>query len=136
MKPTTKGELVAALGPAVAEVFSRHLEGATATALDSLAGQFEHHLTRVRDCLATNEFLDVRLAERLALTCNQLLECCDRSDAGQVALVVAAVRYFLDPNDAEADCESLLGFDDDAQVVNYVIRRTGLPVELVKTEEE
>jgi len=128
-------QLETALGREVAAVFSRHLDGASAAEFATLEAAFDPYLEQVRDCLGENEFLDINLAERLVATCRNLISACNQQDAEQVALVVAGIRYFLDPDDAEADCESVLGFDDDAQVVNWVIQATGLPVEPVALEE-
>ena len=40
-------------------------------------------------------------------------------------LVQAAVRYFLIEDDADADLDSILGLDDDADVINAVLRHLG-----------
>jgi hypothetical protein len=40
-------------------------------------------------------------------------------------LVQAAVRYFLIEEDADSDLDSILGLDDDAEVVNAVMRHLG-----------
>ena len=128
-------QLQSALGREVAAVFSRHLEGAEMSELAVLEAAFDPYLAQVRACLGENEFLDISLAERLVTTCRELIGTCNQEDTEQVALVVAAIRYFLDPDDAEADCESVLGFDDDAQGVNWAIEVTGLPVLPVTLEE-
>jgi hypothetical protein len=40
-------------------------------------------------------------------------------------LVQAAVRYFLIEEDADSDLDSILGLDDDAEVLNAVLRHLG-----------
>jgi hypothetical protein len=40
-------------------------------------------------------------------------------------LVQAAVRYFVIEDDADSDLDSILGLDDDAEVVNAVLRHLG-----------
>jgi hypothetical protein len=40
-------------------------------------------------------------------------------------LVQAAVRYFVIEDDADSDLDSILGLDDDAEVLNAVLRRLG-----------
>ncbi len=40
-------------------------------------------------------------------------------------LVQAAVRYFIIEDDADSDLDSILGLDDDAQVVNAVLKHLG-----------
>ena len=41
-------------------------------------------------------------------------------------LVQAAVRYFVSTEDADADLESLIGFDDDGDVIEAVALAVGL----------
>jgi hypothetical protein len=40
-------------------------------------------------------------------------------------MVQAAVRYFLIEDDADGDLDSILGLDDDADVMNAVLRHLG-----------
>ena len=40
-------------------------------------------------------------------------------------LIQAAVRYFVIEEDADSDLDSILGLDDDAEVLNAVIRKLG-----------
>jgi uncharacterized membrane protein YkvA (DUF1232 family) len=40
-------------------------------------------------------------------------------------LVQAAVRYFVIEEDADSDLDSILGLDDDAEVLNAVLRKLG-----------
>lgn len=40
-------------------------------------------------------------------------------------LIQAAVRYFVIEDDADGDLDSILGLDDDAEVVNAVLRHLG-----------
>ncbi len=40
-------------------------------------------------------------------------------------LVQAAVRYFVIEDDADSDLDSILGLDDDAEVINAVLAKLG-----------
>ena len=48
----------------------------------------------------------------------------DTPDAERLA-IQAAVRYFVLEDDAESDLNSVIGLDDDAEVVNAVLRHLG-----------
>ena len=47
-------------------------------------------------------------------------------------MVQAAVRYFVIEDDADSDLGSILGLDDDAEVLNAVLERLGYKDWLVK----
>jgi len=49
-------------------------------------------------------------------------------------LIQAAVRYFVIEDDADSDLDSILGLDDDAEVVNAVLRHLGHPNWLVQAQ--
>ena len=80
------------------------------------------YVTRVREAAATRDFVDVRTAVRLADELEAVLDRVDELDAEGRSLVWAAIDYFLDESDAEADLTSPLGFDDDAEVVAALYR--------------
>lgn len=120
--------VVGALGPAVARVFLRHAHAADVGALRGMNQAVDSYLTELRWAKVEHPFVDLDLAEDLAATCRALLSVVNPEDAAQAALVGGAIRYFLDADDAEGDLESADGLVDDAEVVNYVIQVTGLPV--------
>ncbi len=122
---------VAALGEAIAEVFLRHARAADEGALRSMHRAVERYLIELRWAKAEHPFIDLDLAEDLAAACQAMLIQIDPTDPHQAALVGGAVKYFLDADDAEGDMESAEGLVDDAQVVNYVIERLGLPVSTI-----
>ena len=86
------------------------------------------YVTRVREAAATRDFVDVRTAVRLADELEAMLDRVDDLDAEGRALVWAAIDYFLDESDVEADLTSPLGFDDDAEVVAALLRQVGRSV--------
>lgn len=73
------------------------------------------------------EFLDIETAQRAAKLCEKLLAALpDRPDERQHRLAQLAIKYFILAEDAEDDNQSLIGFDDDLQVVVAVIEELGL----------
>jgi len=83
---------------------------------------------RTLDSLASeHEFLDLGLAQQLAQECEALLDLLNNGTSEQThRLVQMAVSYFIDPNDAEDDTDSPIGFDDDAEVIRAVARELGV----------
>jgi uncharacterized membrane protein YkvA (DUF1232 family) len=83
------------------------------------------HVGAIRTAMSRNEFLDIDTAERIAGVLIGLLKNHDRYEAAQRSLIVGAARYFIEANDADPDTGSLLGFDDDVIVLNFVLDRIG-----------
>jgi hypothetical protein len=79
------------------------------------------HLETLREAGRQNEFLDMVQAQRLTTRSLALL---DRLQDGMPAverkLILAAVYYFIVDEDGESDTESILGLDDDEQVLDVV----------------
>ncbi len=48
-------------------------------------------------------------------------------DAEQRAQIRGAIEYFIMTDDASSDLEDVLGFDDDARVLNAMLARIGHP---------
>jgi len=77
--------------------------------------------------IADREFIDADLARQLAGECEVLLDLLDGGASESThRLVQMAVGYFLDPDDAESDAASPIGFDDDAEVIRAVARELGV----------
>ena len=95
------------------------------------------HLDYLRESVARNEFLDLTLAKRLASECHRLLEAVssDGTEEPERRLARAAVRYFIQDEDGDSDADSILGLDDDALVLDAVIRELGLDHLLDPTEQ-
>ena len=129
-------EATAALGLKIAAVFFRHARPIPEDDLKALLARVDAHLAEIKAALADNEFIDVQRAEQIAAACRTLVALCHPGNPEQVALVAGAVGYFLDPDDAGSDTDSVIGLEDDAQVVNFVIRQSGIPADLVPVEDE
>ena len=48
--------------------------------------------------------------------------------------MVGAIRYFIQARDADNDLRSPEGLNDDALVMNHVIRITGAPITPIQVE--
>lgn len=92
---------------------------------EALRSEVEDYLATLRRRAATDAFLDLTTAEQVARGCHELLErlgeAGDEEDHGAVQ---AAVAYFVLEDDAEED-GSVIGFDDDLQVVEATFRALG-----------
>ncbi len=74
----------------------------------------------------TDDDVDPALARGLAEASLRLLgTLSDDSPETTRRLIQAAVRYFIIEDDADSDLDSILGLDDDAEVVNAVLRHLG-----------
>lgn len=127
-----KAKLVETLGADVADLVIRFAHPVSASELMGMVFDVDKYLAVLRRMSRMSSGIDLGLGRRIGRACKKLIRMCDTSDERQVALVVAAVRYFVYPYDAEDDVSSQSGLEDDAMVVNYVIEETGLPVEPVE----
>jgi uncharacterized membrane protein YkvA (DUF1232 family) len=87
-----------------------------------LAGYTNSLAEQARD----TEFFDVQTAKLTATLCHKLLAAVPTElDKDQHLLVQLAISYFVLEEDAEDDNHSLIGFDDDLQVVVAAIEELG-----------
>jgi uncharacterized membrane protein YkvA (DUF1232 family) len=113
------------LDPEIDKTFARLCVDAEPALLPALMKDVEQHVSQVRSALEANEFLDVAMAERIAKLLMELLGKIESYPQPKQRLIVGASRYFVRSQDAQADLSSLLGFDDDAAVLNYVLVELG-----------
>lgn len=67
--------------------------------------------------------LDINLADCVARCCNALLnEEWDGADDTGKRLIQAACHYFVESDDEDGDLESVYGFDDDAELLNEILK--------------
>jgi uncharacterized membrane protein YkvA (DUF1232 family) len=83
------------------------------------------HVGEVEKALRYNEFLDLPTARKIAGILIQLLDDYSNLSHRERKLVVGATNYFVRSQDDQPDLTSLLGFDDDIKVLNYVLERIG-----------
>jgi hypothetical protein len=121
------------LDPKLASVFDPLCEEVSPNQIIDLQKQIAVHIGNIKDALQQNEFIDLDLAEHIASILVQILKELASYPENKRRLIIGASRYFIQSHDAQADLASVLGFDDDATVLNYVlmeIGRSDLKVEL------
>jgi len=113
------------LAPEIAD-FARTLANEPFRAREDLRTDvrgYMHKLERMADSV---EFLDLDTARRLAVQCEALLSGAAEDLNQEVhVLIQVAVRYFVEDKDGEADTTSLVGFDDDAEVIAAIAKALG-----------
>lgn len=113
------------LNPEEQDQFRRLCLPTTAEELAALPEVVELHLTQIEAEAGPNA--DLEAAQAIGRALITLLSAGLSLDDAQRALVRGAVEYFLMVDDASGDLEDVLGFDDDARVVNSVLDRIGQP---------
>jgi hypothetical protein len=122
-------DLLAITGvPMSARAIVESLQAEPLLPIPTLRAQIERHLRELREGAVHNEFLDLDLAEQLAVSCRALLDGLgDSPPPRHHRLTQIAVRYFILDEDGESDLTSLLGLEDDAEVLNAVCLALGRP---------
>jgi len=126
-KETFVDRVATLLSPATAKAYARCLAnplGEVAT----LEHETRSYLKQVEDRATEAEFLDLETARTAAEGCLTLIERlgCSPNVARQRA-VQAAVDYFVEEDDGEND-NSIVGFDDDLEVVRVTAEVLGWPI--------
>ena len=113
------------LDPSLEKIFAPLCADISPVEITELHEQIAVHILNVRSALRHNEFIDLTLAENIAQTLNLLLSELANYPENKRRLIIGAARYFTRGQDAQADFSSILGFDDDAVVLNYVLKEIG-----------
>jgi hypothetical protein len=106
----------------------RFVSAARPTAPSELAGlrlRVIAHAARVAQLGRDRPLVDVETAQRIASVLTQLCDEPDQLTADQRALLRGAVEYFVLDDDEVDDTDDVVGFDDDARVVNAVTAAFG-----------
>jgi hypothetical protein len=99
-----------------------------------LSDELQEYVEELNSHSTNAELVDDGLAGRIAWLCGKLLEALpDRPDERQHRLTQLAVNYFVLAEDGHDDNHSLIGFDDDLDVVVAVIKELGM-TELLEEE--
>ncbi len=93
--------------------------------LTTLKTQLEDYSGAITRALDQNEFLDITVSDALYQTSKNLLSTFDTYTQEQQPWIVGAIRYFIKDNDADGDLDGPTGFDDDAEVMNAVLKAIG-----------
>jgi len=113
------------LDPRLDRVFAPMCTALSPAQASDLRRTVSDPVRKLRAALARNAFLDVASAEQIANVLTELLDGCARQSEAHRSLIIGAARYFVEARDAAPDLTSLLGFDDDAQVLHYVLEAIG-----------
>ena len=89
---------------------------------ESLLERLERYYNRTKSESEVMELADVELAQNLTVSLKQLVEVCPPEN---LPAIKAAAYYLFCSEDANSDLDSVLGFEDDAEVVNCVCRMLG-----------
>jgi len=95
-----------------------------------LRSYVQAYLYEVREAFESRRYpdMDFELAQRCGEACQKLLDVFENTESeGTLRLLHAACRYYVLADDNEQDFESMLGYDDDAIVINAVAKLLGRP---------
>jgi uncharacterized membrane protein YkvA (DUF1232 family) len=83
---------------------------------------------QTKRAFSANELLDAKLGHALFLVCKEMLSLAreDGSSRSHLPFMLAAVSYVINQHDDSPDFESIIGFEDDAEVVARVIYKLNL----------
>lgn len=130
---TIQGGAIEALNSRLRHELTNRAEAISGDRVEHLQAEIGGHLEKVRSALVRNEFLDFGLAERIASALDTLLATYSEIGSDHArALIVGAARFFVTADDVWPDLESPVGFDDDAEVLNAVLKDIGREDLLVK----
>ena len=115
------------LNPEEQDRFRRLCLPTSAEELTALTEVVELHLEHISNEGADNANADLETAEKISRSLLGLLTAGIAFDEEHRALIRGAVEYFLMVDDASGDLDDVLGFDDDARVVNSMLARIGQP---------
>lgn len=89
--------------------------------------QLDSYSSTISEAHAKNEFLDISLSDSLYKVSHKLLEVYEEYTESNQYLIIGAIRYFIEDEDADGDLDGPCGFDDDVEVMNYVLDVIGKP---------
>lgn len=112
--------------PGVSRTFKGLSEPLKPEEIPELRGILDRNLAELADRAKANERIDLALMYELADVAHYLLDQYDRFNTEQRAMVIGAVRYFAIAEDGLPDESYASGFDDDAEVMNYVLEQLGI----------
>jgi hypothetical protein len=81
-----------------------------------LRNEISRHLGVCDEEAGSNEFLDLALARGIGEALLVLIQGLDANEHDTRNIVTAASRYYFQADDGDHDFDSILGFEDDAQV--------------------
>lgn len=108
---------------AVIKKHAAMLDTATADYLDE---ELEDYLKKIKTKSNSDININMLMIERMIDVFKRLLKMFPGFDHEERRIVSAALRYFIDAEDARLDFEDPFGFDDDLAVLNAALLALGL----------
>ena len=102
---------------------------------EQLLDQAEDHLKRIRMLHSKNLHINVRLAEAIVLTFQDIFNDWENIPEHARSWCRGMVRYFCVADDDEHDFSSPIGFEDDAEIMNACLRLAGREDLCINTED-
>jgi hypothetical protein len=118
------------LNPDEQRRFRRLCITTTPEELDDLASVIELHVDQV--AANAGPATDTDTAELIGRALRDLLTSGLDFDDDQRSQIRGAIEYFVMTDDASSDLDDVLGFDDDARVLNAMLSRIGHPEYVVE----
>lgn len=118
------------LNPDEQRRFRRLCITTTPDELDDLASVIELHVDQV--AANAGPATDTDTAELIGRSLRNLLASGLDFDDDQRSQIRGAIEYFVMTDDASSDMDDVLGFDDDARVLNAMLSRIGHPEYVVE----
>ena len=131
---STQRSALAGLGPEVGHLFLGLIQPAGPGACARLEGELRHFETRMREEAEEALYVDLELVERLVAAAQAALSFWGTLSPRGRALLSAGIRYLFLPEEGDAERISLVAFDDDARVFNFVLEALDLPIPLISLE--
>ena len=106
----------------------RFTVGAVATEAEELPGlrlRVQAYLSHVERMAVSRPLVDLDVARRVADVLQRLLDEPDQLNTHDRQMIRGAVEYFVLDRDESGDLTDVIGFDDDARVVNAVVESLG-----------
>ncbi len=112
--------------PAAAKPLWEKLIGEDLIPVHALFAEVRSYQQTIQKRSWRDDDVDPALANALTEATLRLLSTLNESTPESTQrLIQAAARYFVIEDDADSDLDSILGLDDDAEVVNAVLRHLG-----------
>ncbi|MFZ5949711.1 MAG: hypothetical protein ACOYXC_03335 [Candidatus Rifleibacteriota bacterium] len=99
------------------------LDSATADYLDE---ELDDYLVKIKQKANSDININLLMIERMIDVFKRLIKMFGDFDQEERRIVSAALRYFIDAEDARLDFEDPFGFDDDLAVLNAALLALGL----------
>ena len=100
-------------------------EAAETSSLDELHQRAQEHVERARQANAKNPFVNARFAEAICGAIDAVVGEWGSFTPEAQYWLRGAIQHFYHADDGEHDFHSVIGFDDDAQVLNACLQLAG-----------